>query len=118
MMKSPLFWKISTLLGCILLLSVPLMMVRALIIERADYRSDVVDAIEHSTSGSQKLAGPLIAIPVTETLTRMENQKEVEYQRRWIYYWLPESLAVSGAQNVESRKESYGVHATSWTERI
>lgn len=104
MMKSPLFWKISTLLGCILLLSVPLMMVRALIVERADYRSDVVDAIEHSTSGSQKLAGPLIAIPVTETLTRMENQKEVEYQRSWIYYWLPESLAVSGAQNVESRK--------------
>ncbi|EIV6851765.1 cell envelope integrity protein CreD [Klebsiella aerogenes] len=104
MMKSPLFWKISTLLGCILLLSVPLMMVRALIVERADYRSDVVDAIEHSTSGSQKLTGPLIAIPVTETLTRMENQKEVEYQRSWIYYWLPESLAVSGAQNVESRK--------------
>ncbi|RXX24815.1 cell envelope integrity protein CreD [Klebsiella aerogenes] len=103
-MKSPLFWKISTLLGCILLLSVPLMMVRALIVERADYRSDVVDAIEHSTSGSQKLTGPLIAIPVTETLTRMENQKEVEYQRSWIYYWLPESLAVSGAQNVESRK--------------
>lgn len=34
MMKSPLFWKISTLLGCILLLSVPLMMVRALIVER------------------------------------------------------------------------------------
>ncbi|EPP2806997.1 cell envelope integrity protein CreD [Klebsiella aerogenes] len=104
MMKSPLFWKISTLLGCILLLSVPLMMVRALIVERADYRSDVVDAIEHSTSGSQKLTGPLIAIPVTETLTRMENQKEVEYQRSWIYYWLPKSLAVSGAQNVESRK--------------
>ena len=104
MMKSPLFWKISTLLGCILLLSVPLMMVRALIVERADYRSDVVDAIEHSTSGSQKLTGPLIAIPVTETLTRMENQKEVEYQRSCIYYWLPESLAVSGAQNVESRK--------------
>ncbi len=104
MMKSPLFWKISTLLGCILLLSVPLMMVRALISERADYRSDVVDAIEHSTSGSQKLTGPLVAIPVTETLFRMENQKEVEYQRRWIYYWLPETLTVNGVQNVESRK--------------
>ncbi|MCS5781668.1 inner membrane CreD family protein [Klebsiella pneumoniae subsp. pneumoniae] len=75
MLKSPLFWKITTLIGCIVLLSLPLMMVRELINERADYRSEVVDAIEQSTSGSQNLAGPLIAIPITETLTRMENQK-------------------------------------------
>lgn len=104
MLKSPLFWKITTLIGCIVLLSLPLMMVRELISERADYRSEVVDAIEQSTSGSQKLAGPLIAIPITETLTRMENQKEVNYQRSWVYYWLPESLAVTGKQTVESRR--------------
>ncbi|HBY2249135.1 cell envelope integrity protein CreD [Klebsiella pneumoniae] len=103
-MKSPLFWKITTLIGCIVLLSLPLMMVRELINERSDYRSEVVDAIEQSTSGSQKLAGPLIAIPITETLTRMENQKEVNYQRSWVYYWLPESLAVTGKQTVESRR--------------
>ncbi|MBZ6548521.1 cell envelope integrity protein CreD [Klebsiella variicola] len=103
-MKSPLFWKITTLIGCVVLLSLPLMMVRELINERADYRSEVVDAIEQSTSGSQKLAGPLIAIPITETLTRMENQKEVNYQRSWEYYWLPESLAVTGKQTVESRR--------------
>ncbi|MHC9508789.1 cell envelope integrity protein CreD [Klebsiella variicola] len=104
MLKSPLFWKITTLIGCVVLLSLPLMMVRELINERADYRSEVVDVIEQSTSGSQKLAGPLIAIPVTETLTRMENQKEVNYQRSWVYYWLPESLAVTGKQTVESRR--------------
>ncbi|EMW2617601.1 cell envelope integrity protein CreD [Klebsiella pneumoniae] len=104
MLKSPLFWKITTLIGCIVLLSLPLMMVRELINERADYRSEVVDAIEQSTSGSQKLAGPLIAIPITETLTRMENQKEVNYQRNWVYYWLPESLEVTGKQTVESRR--------------
>ncbi|MFK8064118.1 cell envelope integrity protein CreD [Klebsiella pneumoniae] len=104
MLKSPLFWKITTLIGCIVLLSLPLMMVRELVNERADYRSEVVDAIEQSTSGSQKLAGPLIAIPITETLTRMENQKEVNYQRSWVYYWLPESLAVTGKQTVESRR--------------
>ena len=104
MLKSTLFWKITTLIGCVVLLSLPLMMVRELINERADYRSEVVDAIEQSTSGSQKLAGPLIAIPITETLTRMENQKEVNYQRSWVYYWLPESLAVAGKQTVESRR--------------
>ncbi|SSN02281.1 inner membrane protein CreD [Klebsiella variicola] len=104
MLKSPLFWKITTLIGCVVLLSLPLMMVRELINERADYRSEVVDAIEQSTSGSQKLAGPLIAIPITEILSRMENQKEVNYQRSWEYYWLPESLAVTGKQTVESRR--------------
>ena len=104
MLKSPLFWKMSTLLGCILLLSIPLMLVRQLIVERADYRSDVVDALESSTSGSQKLAGPLIAIPVTETLTRVEGTKTVEYQTQWVHYWLPETLAVTGNQDVESRR--------------
>ncbi len=34
----------------------------------------------------------------------MENQKEVNYQRSWVYYWLPESLAVAGKQTVESRR--------------
>lgn len=104
MLKSPLFWKMSTLLGCILLLSIPLMIVRQLIDERADYRSDVIEALESSTSGAQKLAGPLIAIPVTETLTRVEGKKTVEYQNHWVHYWLPETLAVNGNQDVESRR--------------
>lgn len=38
MKKSPLFWKVSTLIGCILLLLVPLFMVTNLISERASYR--------------------------------------------------------------------------------
>lgn len=104
MLKSPLFWKMSTLLGCILLLSIPQMIVRQLIVERADYRSEVIEALENSTSGSQKLVGPLIAIPVTEVLIRIEDKKEVTYQRHWLHYWLPESLAIAGKQNVESRK--------------
>lgn len=51
------------------------MIVRQLIVERADYRSEVIEALESSTSGSQKLVGPLIAIPVTEVLTRIEDKK-------------------------------------------
>ncbi|MDF3008849.1 MAG: cell envelope integrity protein CreD [Enterobacter kobei] len=45
MMKSPLFWKMFTLVGAVLLLMVPLMMVRQLIEERSDYRGQVEDAI-------------------------------------------------------------------------
>ncbi len=64
MMKSPLFWKISTLLGCILLLLVPLFMVSNLISERENYRNDVENTLRQSTSGPQKLVGPMIAIPM------------------------------------------------------
>lgn len=60
--------------------------------------------LSKAPAARKKLAGPLIAIPITETLTRMENQKEVNYQRSWVYYWLPESLAVAGKQTVESRR--------------
>lgn len=103
MFKSPLFWKMVTLSGAILLLLIPLMMVRQVIVERADYRTDVEDAIRQSTSGPQKVVGPLVAIPVTELYTVLENEKEVQHKRSYIHFWLPESLMVEGNQNVESR---------------
>lgn len=54
MFKSPLFWKIVTLGGAILLLLIPLTMVRQIIVERSDYRDEVEDAIRQSTSGPQR----------------------------------------------------------------
>ena len=104
MMKSPLFWKASTLIGCIVLLLIPLTLVSMLVNGREGYRSDVEDALRQSTSGPQKLVGPLIAIPATEIYTRIEEGKEVEHKRSFIHFWLPESLMVDGNQNVESRK--------------
>ncbi|EFE07465.1 cell envelope integrity protein CreD [Citrobacter youngae] len=104
MLKSPLFWKIVTLGGAMLLLLIPLTMVRQIIVERSDYRNDVEDAIRQSTSGPQKMVGPLIAIPVTELYTELEEGKEVQHKRSYIHFWLPESLVVEGNQNVEARK--------------
>jgi inner membrane protein len=104
MLKSPLFWKMTTLFGAVLLLLIPIMLIRQVIVERADYRSDVEDAIRQSTSGPQKLVGPLIAIPVTELYTVQEEDKTVERKRSFIHFWLPESLMVDGNQNVEERK--------------
>ena len=43
MLKSPLFWKIVTLSGAMLLLLIPLPMVRPILVERSDYRSAVED---------------------------------------------------------------------------
>lgn len=107
-MKSPLFWKVSTLLGCILLLLVPLMMVGNLISERESYRNEVENTLRQSTSGPQQLVGPLVAIPVTETWFKAEDGKQVEYKKRYMHFILPESLQVNGNQHVESR--SIGIY--------
>ena len=108
MMKSPLFWKVSTLLGCILLLLVPLFMVSNLISERENYRNDVENTLRQSTSGPQKLIGPLIAIPMTEIFYKIEDEKKVEYKKSYMHFILPESLVVTGNQHVESR--SIGIY--------
>ena len=108
MMKSPLFWKVSTLLGCILLLLVPLFMVSNLISERESYRNDVEHSLRQSTSGPQKLVGPLIAIPVTEVFYKLEDEKKVEYKKSYLHFIQPESLLVEGNQRVESR--SIGIY--------
>lgn len=108
MMKSPLFWKVSTLLGCILLLLVPLFMVSNLISERENYRNDVENTLRQSTSGPQKLVGPLIAIPMTEIFYKIEDEKKVEYKKSYMHFILPESLVVTGNQHVESR--SIGIY--------
>lgn len=99
MLKS-LLWKIVTLGGAMILLLISLMLIRQILMERADYRSDVEAAIRQSTSG------PLVAIPVTELYTVLEENKEVRHKRSYLYFWLPESLLVEGNQNVEARKIS------------
>lgn len=59
MLKSPLFWKMTTLFGAVLLLLIPIMLIRQVIVERADYRSDVEDAIRQSTAGRKNSLGRL-----------------------------------------------------------
>lgn len=110
MLKSPLFWKMFTLAGCLCVLLVPLTMLSSLIGERANYRNDVTDTLRQSSAGAQKLIGPLIAVPVTETVISMESAgdkdapKEVRRKHSYIRMWLPESLMVNGTQQVETRK--------------
>lgn len=104
MLKSPLFLKMTTLIGAMLLLLIPLTMIRQVIVERADYRSDVEDSIRQSTSGPQKLVGPLIAIPVTRLYTKEVDGQTIESKRSYLHFWLPESLMVEGNQKVEDRK--------------
>ena len=108
MLKSPLFWKMTTLFGAVLLLLIPIMLIRQVIVERADYRSDVEDAIrrEKVPAGREGIVrAAKAAIPVTELYTVQEDDKTVERKRSFMRaFWLPESLMVDGNQNVEERK--------------
>lgn len=69
-------------------------MVSNLISERESYRNDVEHSLRQSTSGPQKLVGPLIAIPVTEVFYKLEDEKKVEYKKSYLHFILPESLLV------------------------
>lgn len=104
MLKSPLFLKLAALIGCVVLLLLALSRVGNLINERAGYRDSVEAALRQSVSGSQKLIGPLIAIPVTEHFIVTEEGKEAIRKRSYLYYWLPETLQIDGSQQVESRR--------------
>lgn len=103
MLRSALFWKVMTLLGCMVLLLIPLSMLSSLIDERSSYRDDVEQSLRQSTSGPQTIIGPLIAIPVTQITTVMQDDKEIKRESRFIRYYLPESLNVVGKQVVEPR---------------
>lgn len=103
MLKSPLFIKILVLVGSVILLLLPLSMLKGLINERSQYRDDVENSIEQSTSGPQKLLGPLIALPITEMISVQEGGKEVTKPSSFIHYYLPDELMIDGDQKVETR---------------
>lgn len=57
MNKSPVLWKMLTLIGCLLLLLVPLSMLSTLITERSVWRDNVADKLSQSTSGRSACSG-------------------------------------------------------------
>ncbi|ROR13247.1 cell envelope integrity protein CreD [Erwinia sp. JUb26] len=108
MLKSALFWKVITLIGCLLLLLVPLSMLNSLISERASWRDSVAQTLSQSTSGPQRVLGPLIVVPWTETHKVMNGDKEVLVEEKHHRFYLPEQLKIGAQQVVESR--SVGIY--------
>ena len=76
------------------------------IVERADYRSDVEDVIRQSTSGPQRLVGPLIADSYDRELFTLvqEDDKTNGAETKFYSFLVTWSLMVDGNQNVEERK--------------
>ncbi|AHG19320.1 membrane protein [Chania multitudinisentens RB-25] len=111
MFKSVLFWKITTLLGLMILMMIPVGQLMNVVQERSGYRQSVVGQVSESTSRAQRIFGPLIVIPYTLREERKDEKGEIEVrisQHQRIV--LPESLLVNGNPNVEVRK--LGIYQT------
>lgn len=69
--KYPLLSKTVVIGLLMLLLAIPLAMVRDLIHERGQYREAAEQDIARAHAGSQRLSGPVLYVPYTETFTRI-----------------------------------------------
>ncbi|WP_413504912.1 cell envelope integrity protein CreD [Serratia grimesii] len=111
MMKSVLFWKITTLLGLMILMIIPVTQLMNVIEERSGYRQSVVGQVSESTSRAQRILGPLIVIPYSEREEKTDDKgQKVVQMIRHHRYLLPETLQVSGKPNVDVRK--LGIYQT------
>ena len=105
------FWKITTLLGLMVVMLIPIAQLMSVIDERSGYRQSVVGQVSESTSGAQRVLGPLIVIPYVEREEKKDEKGQTVVQRVQHYrYLLPESLQVLGAPKVEVRK--LGIYQT------
>ncbi|WP_447872585.1 cell envelope integrity protein CreD [Serratia fonticola] len=111
MFKSVLFWKITTLLGLMILMMIPVGMLMDVIQERSGYRQSVVGQVSESTSRAQRILGPVIVIPYTFREEKKNEKGEIKIETtRYQRFVLPESLVVNGKPNVEIRK--LGIYQT------
>ncbi len=80
-MKSVLFWKITTLLGLMVVMLIPIAQLMSVIDERSGYRQSVVGQVSESTSGAQRVLGPLIVIPYVEREEKKDEKGQTVVQR-------------------------------------
>ena len=87
-----------------LILLWPAGLVDSLIWERQNLRDTAVDEISSKWGNAQRLAGPIIQVPFTETTTTvLSDGKETSSTRRGAAYFLPEAVDFEGATISEER---------------
>ena len=74
-MKSVLFWKITTLLGLMVVMLIPIAQLIGVIDEHSGYRQSVVGRVSESTSGAQRVLGPLIVIPYVGNAEKKRRER-------------------------------------------
>ncbi|HHQ4784579.1 TPA: inner membrane CreD family protein, partial [Aeromonas veronii] len=104
MVKQIFTHKIFLLLLLSLLLMVPVQSIMELNRERQAYRSQAIHSIMASSSGPQRLMGPIIVQPYTRSLTVEQEGKRFVRQEQIYRYLLPEQLDIRANMEVTPRK--------------
>ncbi len=100
-------------LGVIALLSlvllIPLAMIRGIVVDRQGQRDRVLTDIANTSSGAQRLTGPLLVVPFRKTVRETkfraasgEPYEELSEQQGRLYF-LPERLELEGRVTIEER---------------
>jgi len=106
MVKQIFTHKIFLLLLLGLLLMVPVQSIMELNRERQAYRSQAIQSIMASSSGPQRLMGPVIVQPYTRSITVEQEGKRFVRQEQIYRYLLPEQLEIKANMEVTPRKLS------------
>ncbi|MFM5296092.1 cell envelope integrity protein CreD [Aeromonas veronii] len=104
MVKQIFTHKIFLLLLLSLLLMVPVQSIMELNRERQIYRNQAIQSIIASSSGPQRLMGPVIVQPYTRSVTVEQDGKRFVRQEQTYHYLLPEQLDVQATMEVTPRK--------------
>ncbi|WP_421190678.1 cell envelope integrity protein CreD [Aeromonas enteropelogenes] len=104
MVKQIFSHKIVLLLLLSLLLMVPVHSIMELNRERQAYRSQAIHSIMASSSGPQRLLGPVLVQPYTRTVTVEQDGKRFKRTEQLYRYQLPEQLNVQAGMAVTPRK--------------
>ncbi|MGL5812773.1 MAG: cell envelope integrity protein CreD [Aeromonas sp.] len=104
MVKHILTHKVVMLLLLSLLLMIPVHSIMELNRERQAYRSQAIHSIMASSSGPQRLIGPVLVQPYTRTVTIEQDGKRFVRTEQVYRYLLPEQLEVRASMEVTPRK--------------
>lgn len=107
-MQKTLLIRFIAIFGLTLALLIPLEMIRAVVSERKGLQAQVERTIAASSSGAQRLAGPLLVVPYTEKeliistdSKGIETKKWIDHQQQIIF--VPTRLRYDGAANIEPK---------------
>jgi inner membrane protein len=107
--------KAVMVVGMTLAILIPLMMIRGTISERQSYRQQAVESIAASYAGEQRVAGPVLVVPYTETVEAEERNnagvvirkfKQDGEKGAWTFF--PENVDLDG--NLVPSTRRLGLH--------
>jgi len=107
--------KAVMVVGMTLAILIPLMMIRGTISERQSYRQQAVESIAASYAGEQRVAGPVLVVPYTETVEAEERNNAGVVIRKFkrdgnkgVWTFFPENVDLDG--NLVPSTRRLGLH--------